>query len=156
MNFLEIEPCGAILKRLTYQTSTAFPEVLQEVDRMKISELLNQDLIKVGLEGDEKEEVFEELIDLLVRQDRLADRDAARQAILTREEKQSTGIGRGVAIPHGKSGTITQLTAALGISSEGIEYDSLDGEPVRVVFLLLAEEGNPGPVSYTHLTLPTN
>jgi len=112
---------------------------------MKITELLTEDQIKVGLESDEKEEVFEELLDLLVRQKRLSDRDAARDAILDREDKQSTGIGRGVAIPHGKSSTITQLTAALGISREGIEYDSLDGEPVQVVFLLLAEEGNPGP-----------
>ncbi|HUV38106.1 MAG TPA: PTS sugar transporter subunit IIA [Planctomycetota bacterium] len=112
---------------------------------MKISELLTPELIKVGLEGDEKEEVFEELIDLLVRQSRIGDRDAARRAILDREGKQSTGIGRGVAIPHGKSSSITRLTGALGTSSDGIEYDSLDGEPVQVVFLLLAETDNPGP-----------
>ncbi|HUU42920.1 MAG TPA: PTS sugar transporter subunit IIA, partial [Planctomycetota bacterium] len=103
------------------------------------------ELIKVGLEGDDKEEVFEELIDLLVRQSRIGDRDAARRAILDREGKQSTGIGRGVAIPHGKSSSITRLTGALGTSSDGIEYDSLDGEPVQVVFLLLAETDNPGP-----------
>ncbi|HUW56322.1 MAG TPA: PTS sugar transporter subunit IIA [Planctomycetota bacterium] len=112
---------------------------------MKISELLTERLIKVDLESLEKEEVFEELIDLLVREKRLTDRDAARAAIIERENKQSTGIGRGVAVPHGKSPTITRLTAALGISKEGIEYDSLDGEPVQLVFLLLAEEGNPGP-----------
>jgi len=112
---------------------------------MKISELLNESLIKVGLESLEKEEVFEELIDLLVRSGRVKDREAARKAIVEREEKQSTGIGRGVAIPHGKTATIMELTGALGIAKEGIEYDSLDGEPVQIVFLLLAEENNPGP-----------
>ena len=112
---------------------------------MKISELLTQGLIKVDLESFEKEEVFEELIDLLVRENRITDRDAARRAIIERENKQSTGIGRGVAIPHGKSPTIRELTGALGISRDGLEYDSLDGEPVHLVFLLLAEDDNPGP-----------
>lgn len=112
---------------------------------MKISELLTENLVKVDLESFEKEEVFEELIDLLVREKRITDRDAARRAIVERENKQSTGIGRGVAIPHGKCAALTQLTGALGISKGGIEYDSLDGEPVHLVFLLLAEEDNPGP-----------
>jgi len=112
---------------------------------MKISELLTEKLIKVNLGSREKEEVFEELIELLVKERRVSDRLAAREAILERERKQSTGIGRGVAVPHGKSSTIPELTAALGISKEGIEYDSLDGEPVYVVFLLLAEENKPGP-----------
>ena len=112
---------------------------------MKISELLTEDVIKIDLESEGKEEVFEELIDLLVRNHRITDREAARKAILGREKKQSTGIGRGVAIPHGKSASITELTAALGVSRRGIEYDSLDGEPVYIVFLLLAEDNNPGP-----------
>jgi fructose-specific phosphotransferase system IIA component len=112
---------------------------------MKISALLNVNVIKTDLEATEKEEAFHELIELLVRERRVTDRDAAMAAIMEREEKQSTGIGFGVAIPHGKSAAVQQLCAAMGISKEGIEYDSLDGEPVHVVFLLLAEEGKPGP-----------
>jgi fructose-specific phosphotransferase system IIA component len=112
---------------------------------MKISELLAEDVIKVGLASEEKEEAIEEMIDVLVRAGRAVDRDAAREAIMSREEKQSTGIGRGVAIPHGKSGTVKQLTSALGVSKHGIEFDSLDGEPVQIIFLLLAEANNPGP-----------
>jgi len=112
---------------------------------MKISELLNERLVKIGLVGTEKEEVFEELIDLLLRERLIGERRAALASIMDREQKQSTGIGRGVAIPHGKSTTVKQLCAALGISKQGIEYDSLDGEPVQVVFLLLAEENKPGP-----------
>jgi PTS system fructose-specific IIC component len=112
---------------------------------MKISDLLSEDVVKVGLAADEKEEVIEEMIDFLERCGRVQDRDAARDAIMQREAKQSTGIGRGVAIPHGKSACIKQLTAALGISKHGVEFDSLDGEPVQVVFMLLAEANNPGP-----------
>ena len=112
---------------------------------MKISELLNERLIKIGLVGAEKEEVFEELLDLLLRERLIGDRRAAHSAILDREKKQSTGIGYGVAIPHGKSGTVKQLCAALGVSKSGVEYESLDEEPVHVVFMLLAEENKPGP-----------
>ena len=112
---------------------------------MKISELLAEDVVKVGLESEEKEEAIEEMIDVLARAGRVVDRGSALEAIMSREEKQSTGIGRGVAIPHGKCESIERLTAALGISKHGIEFDSLDGEPVQIVFLLLAEQNNPGP-----------
>ena len=65
--------------------------------------------------------------------------------MLRREEQGTTGIGQGVAIPHGKHASIPRLTAALGLSSRGIEFDSIDHEPVRVVFLLLARVDDPGP-----------
>jgi len=112
---------------------------------MRLSELLTEAVVKVGLEAEDKEEAFEELMDLLVRAGSGVDREAALDVIRSREELQSTGIGRGLAIPHGKDPSIHKLTACLGISHEGIEYDSLDGELVRVVFLLLAEKDNPGP-----------
>ncbi|MBN2565022.1 MAG: PTS sugar transporter subunit IIA [Candidatus Eisenbacteria bacterium] len=112
---------------------------------MRLSELLTEAVIKVGLEAEDKEEAFEELVDLLVRAGRIADRERALEVLRSREELQSTGIGRGLAIPHGKDAGIHELNACLGISREGIEYDSLDGELVRVVFLLLAQKDNPGP-----------
>jgi mannitol/fructose-specific phosphotransferase system IIA component (Ntr-type) len=112
---------------------------------MKISELLSQNLIKTDLAGVTKEGVFGELMDLLQSAKLVKDRDSALAAIMERENKQSTGIGRGVAIPHGKTSAVKELVAAMGISKQGFEYDSLDGEPVHVVFLLLAEEGKPGP-----------
>ena len=112
---------------------------------MRLSELLTEAVVKVGLEAEDKEEAFEELVDLLVRAGRITGRERALDVIRSREELQSTGIGRGLAIPHGKDAGIRELTACLGISHDGIEYDSLDGELVRVVFLLLAEKSNPGP-----------
>ena len=112
---------------------------------MRLSELLTEAVIKVDLEAEDKEEAFEELVDVLVRGGRVTDRERALEVIRSREELQSTGIGRGLAIPHGKAAEFRELTACLGISRQGIEYDSLDGELVRVVFLLLAQKSNPGP-----------
>jgi PTS system fructose-specific IIC component len=112
---------------------------------MKLSELLDESVIQVGLESEDKEEVFAELIELLVRAGKVDSRDKALQAILSREGMATTGIGNGVAVPHGKEASIRQLSGALGISEEGIEYDAADGAPVHVVFLVLAEANNPGP-----------
>jgi len=112
---------------------------------VKLSTVFPVDSIKVPLEGLDKEEVIEELIDLLVRSGRLQDREAALEAINAREAKGSTGIGNGVALPHGKTTAVDRLTGALGISQEGVEFDSVDGAPVQAVFLVLAEADNPGP-----------
>lgn len=112
---------------------------------MRISEILTPSLVKVGLESDEKEEVFEEMLQLFVDADLIHDRDAALRALIEREEKMSTGIAKWIGLPHGKLAEATGLLMALGVSQTGIEYDSLDGEPVYVVLMVFAEEGNPGP-----------
>lgn len=112
---------------------------------MKLTELLDESVINVELESIDKDEVFAEMVEMLVRVGRLGDREAALDAIRTREAMATTGIGSGVAVPHGKSPTVGQLTGALGISREGIDYEATDDEPVHVVFLVLAEANNPGP-----------
>jgi len=112
---------------------------------VRLSDLLTEDVIKVDLESEDKEESFAELIELLVGAGRIKDRGAALEAIEKREALGTTGIGNGVAIPHAKDATVEQLAAALGISREGIEYEAIDNEPVHVVFLVLAEADNPGP-----------
>lgn len=112
---------------------------------MKLSDLLDDRAIKVGLEGEDKEEVFAEMIEMLVRTGRVSDRQRALQAILGREAMATTGIGNGVAVPHGKDASLRKLAAALGISQKGVEYDAADDQPVYVVFLVLAEANNPGP-----------
>jgi fructose-specific phosphotransferase system IIA component len=111
---------------------------------MRLSEFLNEEVIKVGLEAQDKHEVFEELVDVLVRSGRVADRQAALKALWNREQLQSTGIGGGLAVPHGKDPSVNRLSACLGISRNGFDYQSLDGQAVRVVFLLLAQKNNPG------------
>lgn len=112
---------------------------------MKLLEILEPAVVKTGMESTDKEEAFEELIDLLVRTGKITDREKALDAIYAREEIRSTGIGKGVAIPHGKDESVKQITAAAGTSKEGIEFDAIDGKPVHLVFLVLAEMNNPGP-----------
>lgn len=112
---------------------------------MRLADILSEDVVKVGLESREKDEAFAELVELLVRAGKVTDRAAALKAVESREVMGTTGIGRGVAIPHGKDHSITGLTAALGISRNGIEYDAMDNQPVYVVFLVLAQASNPGP-----------
>jgi PTS system fructose-specific IIA component/PTS system nitrogen regulatory IIA component len=112
---------------------------------MRLRDLLDESVVKVGLKSLEKEECFEEMIDLLVRAGRLSDRAGALAAVRLREAQGTTGIGQGVAIPHGKHPSVPALTAALGTSAKGVEFDSIDGEKSLLVFLLLARNDDPGP-----------
>ena len=96
--------------------------------------------IKIGLESEDKDELFEELVDLLAKErGRTFPRAVVLAAVRAREEKMSTGIKKGIALPHGKAEGLTELIGALGISRQGIEYSSLDGEPVYIVFLLVSD-----------------
>jgi len=112
---------------------------------MKLGELLDSTTIKTELAARDKRAAIEELVDLLVQAGRLTDRAGALEAILKREAQQTTGIGHGMAVPHAKNAGVTVLTAALGISRSGIEFDAVDHQPVQVVFLLLAKINDPGP-----------
>jgi mannitol/fructose-specific phosphotransferase system IIA component (Ntr-type) len=112
---------------------------------MDLATLIRKDAVKVPLEGFDKEEAIAELVELLVRAGRLTDREGILQALYDREAKGSTGIGGGVAIPHAKQEGIEGVVLAVGISPEGIEFDAADGEPVHLVFLVVAEARNPGP-----------
>jgi len=111
---------------------------------MRLRDVLSESVVKPGLESVDKEECFEELVDLLVRGGCVADRAAALGAIRRREEQGSTGIGRGCAVPHGKDSSIPGLCVAVGTSEAGIEFDAVDGQPVHVVILILASVDQPG------------
>ncbi len=112
---------------------------------MRVRDLLDESVVKVGLESVNKRECIEELIDLLARSGRISDRAAALNAVLKREATGSTGIGKGCAVPHGKHSSVAGIRMALGTSSKGVDFDSLDGAPVHMVFLILAGAGEPGP-----------
>ena len=112
---------------------------------MRLRDLLDESVVKVGLESVDKEECFEELVDLLVRSGRLSSRDAALAAVSARESTATTGIGKGCAIPHGKDPSIRTLTVAIGTSETGVEFDAVDGGLVHLVVLILANANEPGP-----------
>jgi len=112
---------------------------------MKITDFITEDCIKAELESEDKDELFEEMIDVLVRTKTEYDRETLIDAISERESKMSTGIGNGIAIPHGKTNAVKDICGVIGTSRAGIDYDSLDGEPVHVVFMLLAPIDSAGP-----------
>jgi nitrogen PTS system EIIA component len=110
---------------------------------MLLSQVFSPSRIKIGLESEDKDELFEELVDVLARE---TGRDFPRQSVLDavrdREEKMSTGITRGIALPHGKAEGLQGVLGALGVSRRGIEYAALDGQPVYLVFLLVSSPGD--------------
>jgi mannitol/fructose-specific phosphotransferase system IIA component (Ntr-type) len=112
---------------------------------MRLRDLLDEPVVKVGLESVDKEECIEELVDVLVRAGRVTDRVAVLAAVRKREAAGTTGIGEGWAVPHGKHPSIRGLRVALGTSSRGIDFDSMDGGAVHLVFLILASTDDPGP-----------
>jgi PTS system nitrogen regulatory IIA component len=112
---------------------------------MRLRDLLDNETVKIDLESVDKEECFEEMVDILVRAGRITDRAAALKAIVDREAQGTTGIGNGIAVPHGKHQSVSKLIASCGISRQGIEFDSVDNEPVHLVVLLLANINQPGP-----------
>ena len=110
---------------------------------MRLSELIREDLIKVELEATNKWEAIEELIDLLVatRALRPTDRDEVMETIFERERSLTTGLGNGLAVPHGAVDCVGSIAAALGTSRRGIPFESLDGEPIHLIVLLVIPEG---------------
>ena len=112
---------------------------------MALYELLDANSIVPNLEAETKDAAIEELVDVLDRAGRVSDRNAVLDAVFERERAMSTGLEEGIAVPHAKSGAVSALTAALGIKREGLDFESVDGKPTRIVFLLIAELNNPGP-----------
>jgi len=109
---------------------------------MKLSELIDEDTLLPELKARDKKEVLEELVDALVRREPSIDKKALVKVLLERERLGSTGIGDGVAIPHGKFHGITHPILTLGRSRKGIDFESMDGEPAFLFFLLVAPENS--------------
>jgi PTS system fructose-specific IIC component/PTS system nitrogen regulatory IIA component len=116
---------------------------------MFLYEVFPPELIKIGLEAEDKDEVFEEMVDQFCQVQKSNAREEILEALREREAKMSTGIHKGIAIPHGKTNAIESLHGVLGISKKGIDYDALDGQPVYLLFTLLA----PQKDSEKHLKL---
>ncbi len=112
---------------------------------MILTQILQPNCVKVPVENKEKEDAITELIDLLDTNGLFSDRDAALDAVLSRERTRSTGIGAGIAIPHGKCNAVKELIMAIGIAHEPIEFDSVDGKPVSILFLLVSPIDQTGP-----------
>jgi fructose-specific phosphotransferase system IIA component len=113
---------------------------------MKFSDFICKDAVRTQLEADEKKSVIRAMATSLVEAGKIHqdDFESIVEAILKREELGSTGIGRGVAVPHTKHPSIDKLIGTVAVSEEGVDFDSLDGEKVHLLFLLVSPPDRPG------------
>ena len=114
---------------------------------MKIKDFLCQQAVTADLKSQDKKGVINDMVDLLIKAGVIDKKSKTKivETLMAREALGSTAIGQGIAIPHGKCDNVDQLTAALGISKSGIDFDSLDGDPVYIFFLLIAPIDSAGP-----------
>jgi PTS system nitrogen regulatory IIA component len=112
---------------------------------MNLKTVLTKDTISLHLKGRSKDEIINELLDILVAAGKIKDRGAAYAAIMDREQKMSTGMKHGIAIPHGKSAIVSDLVACIGISDTPIDFDALDGKPCRIFIMTLSPLEKTGP-----------
>ena len=112
---------------------------------MTIREILDPKAVKIDLDATDKKSALTELVDVLSEVYGLEDKKNILRALIDRENLGSTGIGQGIAIPHGKADKCKNLIAVFGISKKGVNFEALDGELVYVFFLLLAPKEAAGP-----------
>ena len=112
---------------------------------MTLTKILQPSCVKVPLESKDKEPAIIELVDLLDANGLLLDKKTALDAVIAREQTRSTGIGSGIAIPHGKCNAVKELVIAIGIAHEAIDFASVDGKPVSIIILLVSPADQTGP-----------
>lgn len=114
---------------------------------MRITEILTKDTITLNIQSSSKSDVVKELVEVLDRAGKLTDKTAYEQAVLDREKQSTTGIGDGIAIPHAKTSAVKEPAIVFGRSVDGVDYESLDGQPSFLFFMIAAPEG----ANNTHL-----
>ncbi|MDD5166527.1 MAG: PTS sugar transporter subunit IIA [Candidatus Omnitrophica bacterium] len=114
---------------------------------MQIMDFLSKKAILPDIKATKKEDAIKELVDVLVEAGDIEKRHRNKliDALMARESLGSTAIGQGIAIPHAKSDCVDKLVAAFGLSKKGVDFDSLDGEPAYIFFLLVAPQDSAGP-----------
>ncbi len=112
---------------------------------MILTQILQPTCVKVPLEGKDKDAVITELVGLLDRNKLIQNSQTVLDAVFTRERTRSTGIGSGIAIPHGKCNAVKELVMALGVTETPIDFESVDGKPVSIVILLVSPLDQTGP-----------
>lgn len=105
---------------------------------MRITDLLDRRSISLTGTPKSKSEALDQIIDLMIKSEKISDREAYRQQVYAREEESTTGIGEGIAIPHGKCDAVIKPGLAAMVVRDGVEFDSLDGKPVTLMFLIAA------------------
>ncbi len=114
-------------------------------DKMLLTQILQPSCVIVPLEGKDKESVITELVEVLDSNGLLLDKKVALDAVFTREQTRSTGIGSGIAIPHGKCKAVKELVMTFGVAGKPIDFASVDGKPVTIIILLVSPADQTGP-----------
>ncbi|SMO95669.1 PTS system, nitrogen regulatory IIA component [Melghirimyces algeriensis] len=111
---------------------------------MKLTDLMTEDLIQLHLEGTTREEIMDEMVSMIDATGALTDKEAYKEALFSREQQGSTGIGFGIAIPHGKSDAVQTARVAFGVKRNGVNWDSMDGKDAKLIFMIAVPEKNAG------------
>ena len=122
----------------------AHPSLRRPEVPVLLTELLTPDRIKIPLTAVRKEDLLRELVDIVARTAEVTDPADVLRAVEEREAVLSTGIGGGVAIPHGKAASVESLVLAAGVAPDGLDFEALDGQPVQLFFLLVGPESAAG------------
>jgi len=117
----------------------------ERADTMHLSDILQADCVKVPLDARTKEEAIYEMVDLLCDRTGIEARQQLKDTVWQREKTRTTGIGHGIAIPHGRSAHCQRLSMVVGKPSEPIEFGSVDGRPVDLIVLLVSRPEQTGP-----------
>ena len=143
---------AAVCARATYRIGTTGAVLLHLVVRhdggarmMKLTEIIPKNCIRVPLKATDKTAAITELVDLLNDSGQLLQRDDVLAAVLAREKVRSTGIGQGLAVPHGKSTGSRDLVMAVGKPAKAIDFDAIDARPCSFVMLLVSPVDKTGP-----------
>ena len=112
---------------------------------MNLRKVLNKNVAELELQGDSKQEIIENLLDILVKTGKVNDRAGTLEALLKREAKMSTGIQQGIAIPHCKTDSVDELLACVGIVKNGVDFEALDGIPSKIFIMTLSPLTRAGP-----------
>ncbi len=107
---------------------------------MKIGDILSEKIIAVDLDCKDKDDAINKMIDLASNSGLMIDKDKVRQCVFDREKLVSTGVGKGFAIPHGKTDEIKDIVAAFAVLKNPIDFDSIDLDPVKFIFLIVGKE----------------
>lgn len=107
---------------------------------MKVSELLNENNILLDVEAKDKYELIDKLIDIVANSDKVLDKEKVRNCVYEREKILSTGVGKGFAVPHGKTDAVTDIVLAFAITKKPLNYEALDNQPVRLVMLMVGKD----------------
>jgi len=113
--------------------------------KMNLKKLLGKENVFLDLKSSSKEDIIKEMIDRLVVSGKIKDREAALEAVLAREEKMSTGMENGIAIPHGKTDSVDHLITAVALKKEGVDFESMDGQVSKIFIMTISPLSRSGP-----------